>query len=299
MNREPRANRSALRRVASAFVILIIFTLSLFVNQSEAGWIHTDGEDLAVKFIHTLQTGDLAAVNKFLDPVMLSDKNQKDVQNVINLFPKGAIKKITRTQVKVNYNLGSEGRQEILQFYIEMDGTAVFMDEVLQQKGDQLVIQGFQFNEAPMNMMSQFPFSMISWVQPKNVFLAVGAVNVIFMTVVLVYLFIRPVKYKWLWLPVIFVGFTEASAQWVDDGPWSFTLLALKYPSIWFTEAAGQDPWSIIVSYPLGATIVLFLILFAKPEPELVTMPTRPQNGMPTRTQVRTRPRPQPAKVGK
>jgi H+/Cl- antiporter ClcA len=152
-----------------------------------------------------------------------------------------------------------------------------------------------------MNMLEQFPFSMISWVQPKNVFFAAGVFNMIFILVVMVFLFIKQVKNKWLWLPVIFAGFTEASAQWVDDGPWSFTLLAVKYPSVWIDAAAGQDPWSIVISLPLGAAVVLLLVLTATPEPEELAIPTLPQNGMPRRTQVqpRQRPRPQPTKVGK
>lgn len=301
MSQEKRTNciGSALKRRASAFLILIIFILSLFINQSEAGWIHTEGEDMAVEFIHTLQTGNLEKIKPYLDPDLLVDDKREALTNAIAIFPKGNIKKITRTQVNVNYKFGSGGKRETLQFYIEMDNMALFMEEVLQKKGDQFVIQGFHFNDVPMNMMSQFPFSVIPWVQPKNVFLAVGVFNVIFITVVLLFLFIKPLKHKWLWLPVIFAGFAEASAQWVDDGPWSFTLLAVKYPSIWFTEAAGQDPWSIIVSYPLGATIVLFLLLIAKPEPETATMSARPQNGMPRRTQVQPRQRSQPTGVGK
>ena len=151
-----------------------------------------------------------------------------------------------------------------------------------------------------MNTMKHFPFTWISWIQPKNVFLAVGVFNVILMTVVLILLFIKPVKNKWLWLPVIFAGVMEASAQWVDDGPWAFNLLAAKYPSVWI-EIAGQDPWSTVVSLPLGAAVVLFLALTATQEPEELTIPTRPQNGMPRRTQVqpRQRPRPRLTKVGK
>jgi len=295
---------SPLKRGARAFFILLLFTFSIFVNQSEAGWFHTEGEDLAVKFIHTLQTGDLEKIGPYLDPAILAEDQREALTKAIDLFPKGAIKEITRTQINVNYNIGSEGKQEVLQFYVEMDGKAILIEEVLQHKDGQIVIQGFHFHEAPMNMMSQFPFTMIQWVQPKNIFLAVGVFNLVFIPAVLILMFLRPMKHKLLWLPVVFVGFTEASAQWLDDGPWSFTLMALKFPSIWFTEAAGQDPWSFLVSYPLGATIVLFLILISQPEEETatesVTMPTRRRVAMPRRTQVqpRQRPRPQPTEVG-
>lgn len=300
MNQEQRKNEigSALQWRVSAFLLLILFTFSIFVNQSDAGWIHTEGEDLAVKFIHTLQQGDLAAVNKYLDPVLLSEANQKEVQKAMDAFPKGAIREITRTQINVNYNLGSEGKQEILEFYIELDNMALLMEEVLQQRGDQFVIQGFHFNQAPMNLMNQFPFTTIQWIQPKNVFLAAGVFNVVFMIVVLVLWFIKPIKMKILWLPVIFAGIMEASAQWVDDGPWAFNLLALRFPPVWI-ESAGQDPWSIVVALPLGAVVVLFLALTATPEPEELTTSIRPQNGMPRRTQVQPRKRPQPTRVGK
>ena len=66
----------------------------------------------------------------------------------------------------------------------------------------------------------------------------------------------------------------------------SFAMLAVKYPAIGFNEAAGQGVWSIMVSYPLGATIVLFLILTARPEPEVVTTSTRTENGMSRRAPV-------------
>jgi len=302
MSQEQRINHigSALRPGASAFLILIIFILSLFVNQSEAGWIRTDGEEFAEKFIYALQQGDLAEINKHLEPGLLSEENQKAVQNAMDQFPKGTIKEITRLQINVNYGTGNEGRTEELQFFILMDTTALIMDEVLQKKGDRYVVLGFHFNKAPMNMMRQFPFTMISWVQPKNVFVAAAVFNVVFMMGVLVLWYIKPIKMKYVWLPVIFAGLMEVSAQWVDDGPWAFNILALKFPPLWI-DTAGQDPWSIVVSLPLGAAVVLFLALTATPEPEVLTIPTRPQNGMPRRTQVqpRQRPRPQPTRVGK
>ena len=289
---------SALKRGASAFLMLIIFTLSLFVNQCGAGWIHTEGEDFAVKFIHTLQTGDLEKIKPFLDPSLLAEEKREALENAVNVFPKRTIKEITRLQINVNYGAGNEGRTEELQFFILMDTTALIMDEVLQKKGDRFVVHGFHFNQVPMNMMRQFPFNTISWVQPKNVFMAAAVFNVVFIMVVLILLFIKPVKNKWLWLPVVFAGLMEASAQWVDDGPWAFHILALKFPSLWI-DTSGQDPWSIVVSLPLGAAVVLFLALTATPEPEELTIPTRPQNGMPRRTQVQPRQRPQLTKVGK
>jgi hypothetical protein len=291
---------SELKRGVSAFLILILFTLSLFIKQSEAGWIHTESEDFAVKFIHMIRAGDLAEINKHLVPALLSEENQKQIQNAIDVFPKRTIEEITRLQINVNYGTGNQGRTEEFQFFILMDTTALIMDEVLQKEGDRFVVHGFHFNPAPMNTMKHFPFTLISWIQPKNVFLAVGVFNAIFMTVVLVLWFIKPIKMKLLWLPVIFTGVMKVSAQWVDDGPWAFNLLAVRFPSAWI-ETAGQDPWSIIVSLPLGAAVVLLLAITATPDPETVMMPTRPQNGMPRRTQVqpRQRPRPQPTKVGK
>ena len=145
MSQEQRTNRigSALKRGASAFLILILFTLSLFINKSEAGWIHTEGEDFAVKFIHMLHAGDLAEINKHLDPGLLTEENQKAVQNVIDIFPKGTIKEITRLQINVNYGTGNEGRTEELKFFILMDSTALIMDEVLQKKGDRLWFTDF------------------------------------------------------------------------------------------------------------------------------------------------------------
>ncbi len=300
MSQEQRTHfiGSALKRGAGAFLIRRIGTYAVFVNQSEAGWIHTDSEEFAEKFIYTLQAGDLVEINKHLEPGLLSEANQKEVQKVIAVFPKGTIKEITRLQIKVNYGVGNVENTEELQFFILMDTTALIMDEVLQKKGDRYVVLGFHFNKAPMNMMRKFPFTMISWVQPKNVFVAAAAFNVVFMMVVLVLWYIKPIKMKYVWLPVIFAGLMEASAQWVDDGPWAFNFLALKFPPLWI-DTAGQDPWSIVVSLPLGAVVVLFLALTATPEPEIVTMPTRPQNGMPRRTQVQPRQRPQLTKVGK
>ncbi len=151
-----------------------------------------------------------------------------------------------------------------------------------------------------MGLMEQFPFSMVSWVQPKNVFMAVAVLDVLLMIAALVFWFIKPLKMKLLWLPVIFAGFMEASAQWVDDGPWNYNLLALKIPPVWI-DAGGQDPWSLVVSFPLGAIVVVILAVTAKPEEEALTVP--PRRPMPVRTQVRppARPRAQnkPANVGK
>ena len=288
-----------IRRGTSYFLILILFTLSI-VQQSEAGWIHTESEEFAEQFIYLIQKGDLTELNKHLEPGLLSEENQQALQKAIDIFPKGNIKEITRLQINVNYGMGNEGRTEEFQFFVLMDTTALIMEEVLKVEGDRYVVHGFHFNPAPMNMMRQFPFSLISWVQPKNVFMAAGVLNILLMIIALIFWFIKPIKVKLLWLPFIFAGITEASAQWVDDGPWGFNLLAIKVPSVWI-DFAGQDPWSVVVSIPLGAAVVLFLGLTAMPEPEELTVPARPSNGMPRRApaQPRQRPRPQPSKVGK
>ena len=198
MSQEERTNciGRAFWRGVGIFLILIIFIFSLSVNKSEAGWIHTEGEDIAVKFIHTLQTGGLEKIKSYLDPLLMADDKREALSNAINIFPKGTIKGITRTQVNVNYSFGSKGKQETLQFYVEMDNIALAIEVVIQKKNDQLLIFGFHFNEASMNMMGQFPFNTIRWVQPKNVLMAAAVFNVIFMAVVLVFLLIKPVKYK-------------------------------------------------------------------------------------------------------
>ena len=297
-----QANRNPRRflKGAAAFCVLILFTLILYVNKSEAGWIRTDGEKVALEFIDTLQKRDLKSIKRFLDPRLLAEEHRAGLENAVKVFPEGSIKEITRLNVQVNYDFGGEGRREELQFYVELYRTALLMDVVLQKKDGKFLINGFHFNEAPMGLMEQFPFSMVSWVQPKNVFMAVAVLDVLLMIVALIFWSIRPLKMKLLWLPVIFAGFMEASAQWVDDGPWNFNLLALKIPPVWI-DAGGQDPWSIVVSFPLGAIVVVILAVTAKPEEEVLTVP--PRRSMPVRTQVRPPARPrtqnQPANVGK
>ncbi len=289
-----------LQRSTSAFFILFLFTLSSFVNQSEAGWIHTEGEDFSIEFIHWLQQGDIEQINKHLEPgLLLTQENQVAVKNAVEMFPQANIKKITRLQLNVNYGLNNEGRTEEYQFFVLMDHTALLMDTVLQEKDGQWVVQGFHFNKAPMNLMRKFPFYLISWIQPKNVFMAVAGLNILLIMGALALLFIRPVKAKLLWLPVAFAGIMKASAQWLDDGPWSFEPLAIRYPSIWFSEAVGQDPWSIVVSVPLGAAVVLFIALISKSEPDEPPMRMAPRPRMQPRQPQQRKPRSQPVSAGK
>ncbi len=285
-------------RVATALGVLLLFTLILVVNKSQAGWIRTEGEAVALELFQALQKRDLAAVKRFLHPRLLTEEHQADVENAVKVFPEGSIKEITRLNVNVNYDFGGEGRREELQFYVEFYRTALLMDVVIQQKGEQFVVDMFYFNPAPMGMMKQFPFNTISWIQPKNVFMAVAVLDVLLMIVALVFWSIKPIKMKLLWLPVIFVGLMEASAQWVDDGPWAFNLLALKVPPVWI-DAAGQDPWSIIISFPLGAIVVVILAVTAQPEMATLTMPTRPQPARQPRNPQPRPPRPQPTGAGK
>ncbi len=285
-------------RGAAALCVLSLFTLILVVNKSEAGWIRTEGEEIALELIETLQKRDLAAVKRFLHPRLLTEEHQADLENVVKIFPEGSIRAITRLSVNVNYDIGGEGRSEELQFYVQFYRTALLMDVVIQQTGEQLVIDGFHFNEAPMGLMQQFPFNTISWIQPKNVFMAVAVLDVLLMIVALVLWSIKPLKMKLLWLPVIFTGLMEASAQWVDDGPWNYNLLALNIPPVWI-DAAGQDPWSIVVAFPLGAIVVAILAVTAQPDMEALTVPTRPQPGRQPRQPQPRPPRPQPTGAGK
>jgi len=279
-------------------VVCSLLILILFVNNCEAGWIHTEGETMALELIDTLQKRDLAAVKRFLHPRLLTEEHQADLENAVKVFPEGSIKKITRVNVQVNYDFNGEGRREELGFYIEFYRTAVLMDVVIKQKGEQLVIDMFHFNQAPMGMMKRFPFNTISWIQPKNVFMAVAVLDVLLMIAALVLWFIKPLKMKLLWLPVIFAGLMEASAQWVDDGPWAFNLLALKVPPVWI-DAAGQDPWSIVVSFPLGAIVVVILAITAQPDREAFTVPTRPRPARQPGNPQQRPSRPQPTKVSK
>jgi len=298
---------SAFRRATAAFLMLLLFTLIIVVNKTEAGWVFTEGEEVALKFIDSLQKRDLKAVNRFLAPRLLTEEHQANVENAVKNFPEGSIKKISRVNVQINYDFNGQGRQEELEFYIEFYRTASLMKFIILQKGEQLVIDKFRFDPAPMGMMKRFPFNTISWIQPKNVFMAVAVLSVLLMIAALVLWFIKPLKMKLLWLPVIFAGLMEASAQWVDDGPWAFNLLAFKVPPVWI-DAAGQDPWSIVVAFPLGAIVVVILAVTAQPAMETLTIPTRPQAGrqprnpqpgrQPRNPQPRP-PRPQPMKVGK
>ena len=286
-------------RGATALAVLLLFTFIIVVNKTEAGWIFTDGEKVALELIDTLQKRDLAAVKRFLHPRLLAEEHQADLENAVKVFPEGSIKEITCMNcLQVGYDFGNASRYEELQFYVEFYRTAVIMDVNIQQKGEQFVIDGFYFNEAPLGLMKQFPFSLISWVQPKNVFMAVAVLDVLLMIAALVLWSIKPLKMKLLWLPVIFAGLMEASAQWVDDGPWAFNLLALKAPPVWI-NAAGQDPWSIVVSFPLGAIVVVILAVTAQPAMETLTVPTRSQPGRQPRNPQPRPPRPQATGVGK
>jgi len=98
-------------RGAAALCVLLLFTLMLVVNKSEAGWIRTEGEAVALELINTLQKRDLAAVKRFLHPRLLTEEHQAGLENAVKVFPEGNIKEITRLSVNVHYDFGGEGRR--------------------------------------------------------------------------------------------------------------------------------------------------------------------------------------------
>lgn len=274
-----RLRAGGMRMAQRTCAFLLLLALPLSVHTAEAEWFRTQGEEYVGGFIQALQERDREAAQSYLSPHLLTEESREEWDTLIETFPQDPILKFHNLYMKVHIKGGEEKRKEELRIYAVMADQAIVIDTLIYGRNGKLEIHAFQFEPAPMDLMKEFPYTVFRAFQPNNVFMVAAVFNGVLALAALVVLMIQPVKQKLLWIPVIFVGVCEASAQWLDDGLWDFKLLAVKFPLVWIESGAGGEPWSVITSFPLGAIVVLFVAGFAKKDEQDPPFRMQPPRG--------------------
>jgi hypothetical protein len=237
-------------------------TLMLILGLAGCGWVEDiqvgpkDQRDAAEKFIALFSARDLAGIEKQFDPRVDINTADPVIRNMVARFPRA---KPTHVQVyqwgKSVQTSGTFYGMDI--FYRYPDGSGMIADVVLSPAAKGYRVYGIHLQPMSRGTLEANDFSLKGKTN-LHYALLVAIVAVIALTIWALVACIRArgVRYKWLWIIFILIGFGKLTVDWTT-GAMAFTPMAFQLLSASGMRSGFWGPWVIGISVPIGAIVFL------------------------------------------
>ncbi len=244
-------------------VILLSLLFSLFLNCNQNQ--HSNSSDspevqFVKDYVILFQTKNYEAIKKSLDPKLLNQQLQPQLEKISGFIPAEQPKKIDLIGLNTFRN-GDLYRANIT-FQYEFSSSWLLVNVVLEKIGEgKFVVMGFNVNPIMDSLANSTMFSFKNKTLIHYIILILTIIIPVFIVVTLIFCIITPMQKKWLWILFILLGFGKISFNWTY-GDINFQVLSVQLFGSGFVRSNNFAPWILFTSIPLGG--ILFWIKRAK-----------------------------------
>jgi hypothetical protein len=243
-------------RIAALVLLMIMCVGATSCSQQSTidRWSPAKETRLAKSSLSDLRQGNLDALKAQLDPKLLTPDIDEKLDELRGLFPPGKPRSIKTVGANTQYLNGI--KRVSLTFEYQFDSAWALGNVLFLQQGDHEVIEGIHVQRRTQSLEQANAFSL-SDKGPGHWLLATAACVIpLFCLFTFVLCLRTPIRRrKWLWAIFTLLGLTTFSMNWTT-GQYAFQLLSFQlFGASMMSPLYG--PWTIGISFPLGAVIFL------------------------------------------
>ena len=260
--------RGGVRRMLSAGMMVGFWVLFSGLGEAAPECDCATPEKFAKHFIVLFQQGDFEKIKPYMDTAVFEEASPLEVEKVVSIFPRDSVLEMQKLYTGVQYFAKEEGYRRTYTHFVKFKKQALKVETVVRVKNGQYTVLGFHFDTVPLTMMSQWPFWALKYLTLQNFLVLLGCLNIGLIVGTLVVFLRSSMEKKWLWMPFLLLGIGQISVSWIQDSELQFSLLSLQLPAF-LSQLPSGESWMLTVSYPLGATILLWKLLSYRMESTL------------------------------
>lgn len=211
-------------------------------------------KDTALYYIELLRKGDCATIEKQLDPTIITPDVRSTLEKMISFLPKE--NPLSIKIVGFNVFVTPEHTDKNISFEFQYPKMWILANVAMRTSQSGFTIVGFNVHGIPDSLEHLHQFTLTGKSALQLTILGLAIIIPLFILYSLVKCVRCKIKRKWLWILFILVGIGAVSINW-SSGRWAVLPLYLQLFGAG-AVASPFGPWTISVSFPLGA--LMFLI---------------------------------------
>jgi hypothetical protein len=218
-------------------------------------WTKPEEEQLAKRYLNLLQQNSIEQIEKDLDQSIKSPSIHDNLVKMAGLFPPQEPRSVK--VVGAHSLIGSDFYRSNITFEYEYPDRWLLANVAVQKKAGATTIVGIGVVPVPDALEKTNKFTLTGKNGLQYTVFAFALLVPLFTLYVLVLCIRTKVdKRKWLWILFILFGIGQFTIDWTS-GLWNFKPVAgLLFGAGIFSQPYA--PWTIAVSFPLGAIVFLF-----------------------------------------
>jgi hypothetical protein len=227
------------------------------------GFLIPREDAFARDYVLLLQKGDLEQAKAYMAPD-LTEKDRQSLPQLRGYFDHlgemGSVHLLNFSYFKTG---GGKPVESLLTYYADFQRGSTILQFILLPNGGQFWVKMFKYQQLSQSFQTATHFSLSGKPPFHYLFLSLTLLMPFFTFFALVRCLKSRVGRKWLWIPFIVAGLGKATLLWDGPGPlgdvFRWKWLALQAFSGSVSKNSFVQPWTVVVSIPLGA---LFFILW-------------------------------------
>ena len=213
-----------------------------------------EDEAVARNYVEMLRRGEIDQIQRQLDPSVAQAGDREKLVQLSGMFPAEGPQ--SSKVVGVHFYHNKEYSTSEISLEYELRDRWLLARIVTKQEGENSTLLGINITQTADSLENLNRFSLLGKSAVQYLFL-VAAISSVGFTFYVFVLCARTElgRKKWLWLLIVLVGVGKLSVNWVT-GECAFTPIAIYLPCAQATRPF-YGPWTIAVSFPVGALLFL------------------------------------------
>lgn len=219
-----------------------------------------DRKSKALMMIDKLREGDVDTVFENLEKDLQTDATKNELDGMAELMPDADYDKLILLEYGLQRGEGHDKDRFLFEYHF---GDRSFqVDATFQNEPRGYVILGLSAREVER---SQIGWQTLAVEDPGALHFVVFGILVLLPATLIATMVVcvrtKGLRYKWLWLVLIAIGFSTLRFNW-DTGAIEYDLLSVQFLSVSASFGQNQEGWIFGMSIPVG--MIVFWVYRAK-----------------------------------
>jgi len=221
---------------------------------------------LSKQYVAALQKRDTTTLKSRLDPRLLNDKLDSDLEKMSGLFP--VEDPVGVTLAGLRWTTSGEGKSKsAVSTFLQYQFADRWILASTNFSGDpsNRIVSAFHVERSPQSLEATNAFTAAGKSLSANLFLMYSIIDAgLIIAAAILCVAVSSLNWKWkcLWMVFILAGFEVVSLNWTDGTFSMARALSFEIPGVGFYRVSQYSPVIVFATIPLGA--IVFLIRYGR-----------------------------------